>query len=241
MKGFEKSWIPVVLLLALSSCDSVFGLGEEKHTTIYREVMDNGARYAVAVPKSLKKDQPAPLVLALHYGGTVTPYYGMEAMITIFEPALRKLGAIMVAPDCTGNTWVSSRSEEDVLAILDRVASEWDIDPERTLITGYSMGGAGTWHLAPRHPDRFKVALVVSGYPPTGVLDGPWTTPLYVIHSRTDEILPYEETVAAVEELESRGVTVELDLLGGIAHYQTDLFIRPMKQAVPWIKDMWER
>jgi predicted peptidase len=228
-----------LVVFPLLSCDSLMGLGEEIHATIHQETMDSGARYSVAVPSDHKMNRAAPLVLVLHYGGTVTPYYGTHALTEIFEPGLRKLGAIMVAPDCTGEDWTDPQAEEDVLAILDRVMAEYNIDPKRILITGYSMGGIGTWYLAPRHPDLFSAALVVSGYPPQGVLDEPWTTPLYVIHSRADEILPYEATTTVVEELQGRGVPVELDLKGTLGHYQMDMFIKPIKEAVPWIEGVW--
>ena len=240
-RGPGMVWAWPLAVLPLMSCDYIMGLGEEVHATIHQEVMESGARYSLAVPKDYKPSRSVPLVLALHYGGTVTPYYGTEALIGIFEPGLRKLGAIMVAPDCTGDDWTDPQAEEDVLAILDRVIAEYNIDPQRTLITGYSMGGIGTWYLAPRHPDRFSAALVVSGYPPEGVLDGPWTTPLYVIHSRADDILPYEATTAAVEELQGRGVQVELDLKGTLGHYQMEMFIDPIKEAVPWIKEVWNQ
>lgn len=227
--------------LPLISCDFIFGPDEEVHSTIHREIMESGARYSVAVPNTYNGDRRAPLVLALHYGGNVTPYYGTGALIEIFGPGLKKLNAIIVAPDCSGTDWTDPRAEEDALAILDRVRAEYNIDPERTLITGYSMGGIGTWYLAPRHPDLFKVALVVSGYPPEGVLDGDWTTPLYVIHSRADEILPYEATETAVEALQRRGVPVEMDLRASLGHYDMESFVAPIREAIPWIKGIWNQ
>lgn len=235
----RKTWVLLMAVLPLISCDSIMGVGEEIHATIHQEAMENGARYSVAVPTGYKEGKATPLVLVLHYGGTVTPYYGTQALTEIFEPGLRKLGAIMVAPDCTGEDWTDPQAEEDVLAILDRVREEYNIDSQQILITGYSMGGIGTWYLAPRHPNLFSAALVVSGYPPQGILEEPWATPLYVIHSRSDEVLPYEATTTAVEELQGRGLNVELDLKGTLGHYQMDMFVKPIKEAVPWVKGVW--
>ena len=114
-----------------------------------------------------------PLILALHYGGHGAPYYGKDILTGLVEPALREVEAIIVAPDCTGDDWTDAQSEEDVIALLDHVQGAYNIDPQRILVTGYSMGGIGTWHLAARHQDRFTAALVMAGVPPPDRPPGP--------------------------------------------------------------------
>jgi predicted peptidase len=66
-------------------------------------------------------------------------------LTSLVEPALRELRAIIVAPDCNGSDWTQSNSEQDVLELLDHVEAAYNIDPNKTLITGYSMGDIGTW------------------------------------------------------------------------------------------------
>ena len=89
---------------------------------IQEQVLQPGdRRYTIAIPASYTGDQPVPLVLALHYGGTVTPYYGKGFLVGLVEPALRDLGAIIIAPDCTADDWTQPESETDVLALLDHV------------------------------------------------------------------------------------------------------------------------
>jgi hypothetical protein len=41
------------------------------------------------------------------------------------------------------------------------------IDPRRVVLKGFSMGGAGTWHLGLRHPDRFAVIQPGAGFTTT--------------------------------------------------------------------------
>ncbi len=62
-------------------------------------------RYTLSVPESFSPQQPVPLIIALHYGGTVTPWYGKGYLSILVEPALRELGAVMAAPDCPANGW----------------------------------------------------------------------------------------------------------------------------------------
>lgn len=196
-------------------------------------------RYAMAFPAGYTGDQPVPLVLALHFGGKVTPYYGKLFLTGLVEPGLRELGALIVAPDCSARDWIQPESETDVLALLDHMLTTYNIDSQRILVTGYSMGGIGTWYLAAHHPNRFAAALVMSGSPPPSVVDVEWQLPLYVIHSRQDEVLPFEETEAVVHRMKTRGAPVELVAVGGITHYETNRFIAPLRAAVPWIQKAW--
>jgi predicted peptidase len=198
-------------------------------------------RYTIAIPKSYTGDQPLPLILALHFAGHGTPFYGGLFLTGLVEPALRELQAIIVAPDCTAADWTRPQSEADVLALLDHVQNTYNVDPRRTLITGYSMGGMGTWHLAARHPDRFAAALIMAGAPQPDVLEVQWDIPLYVIHSRQDRVVPLQPTLDAVGQLQAQGVSVELALLDGVDHYDTGRFVAPLQQAIPWIEKAWQR
>lgn len=58
-------------------------------------------RYTLLVPPAYDGETPVPLVVALHYGGEVTPFYGGGMIETLVEPGLGQLGAIIVAPDAT--------------------------------------------------------------------------------------------------------------------------------------------
>ena len=201
-------------------------------------------RYTVAVPEAHADDQPVPLILALHYGWqgkTVPPFHGGGFLTGLVEPALRALGAIIVAPDCTGADWTDLQSETDVLALVDHVQATFNIDPRKTLIAGYSRGGRGTWHLAARHQDRFKAAIVMAGWPPPDVAAIEWTIPLYVLHSRDDELIPLEPTEAAVSQLKAAGVSVELAVVEGITHFETARFADTLRATIPWIEEAWQR
>lgn len=197
-------------------------------------------RYTIAVPAGYSGDRAVPLVLALHYGGHGTPYYGRDFLTGLVEPALRELGAIIVAPDCTGSDWTQPDSEQDVLDLLDHVEATYKIDPSQTLITGYSMGGIGTWYLAARHQDRFAAALPMAATPPSSALDAAWHIPLYVIHGSQDELFPLGATETAVDHLVTKGVSVELVVLDGVSHYETHRFIQPLQESVPWVQEAWK-
>ncbi len=208
---------------------------------IEQKVLQPGdQRYTIAFPTGYSENTPVPLILALHFAGHGTPFYGRMILEELVKPALGDLGGLIVAPDCTSDSWSNPQSEADVLALLDYVSNNFAVDPERVVVTGYSMGGNGTWYLAARNPGRFSAALVLSGWPPdeVGLVD--WQVPSYVIHSRQDELMPLEPTRFAVTALAEKGVEIELMVLDGITHFETFRFIDPLRSVVPWIEQVWQ-
>ena len=204
---------------------------------IYEQLLQPGdRRYTIAIPDGYTHGQARPLVIALHWGGPVTPYIGKWYLLGLVAPALSELGAIIAAPDCTAEHWADLRSEQVVIDLLDYLTESYTIDSQRVLLTGYSMGGIGTWILAARHQARFSAALIVSAKPPTDVIDIDWDIPLYVIHSRRDEIFPLNDTQTTVTQLQAKGVDVELQIVEGFTHFQTEQFVQPMQKAIPTIK-----
>jgi predicted peptidase len=197
-------------------------------------------RYTLALPPSLSSDRPRPLVVALHYGGRVTPYYGKPFLLNLVLPALGKLGAIMVAPDCPGEGWTDPRSEEAVLALIRQVEKDYAVDPRRILITGYSLGGIGTWHLALKYPNLFSAAIPIAGMPPQGIVVGPAGPGFFVIHSETDEIFPMEALRKFIRFCETQGLSIHFSPVAGLSHYKYDTFVPALKEAVPWLESLWK-
>jgi len=196
-------------------------------------------RYTIALPATYTGREATPLVLALHYGGPVTPFFGKDILAGLVEPALRELGAIIVAPDCQHGNWTNPHSESEIIALLEHLQAHYPIDAHRTLLTGYSLGGAGTWYLAARNQDRFAAAIPLAGWPQPDSAAVEWKIPLYAIHSRWDEVVPCECTEQMVKQLRDRGVAVELVLLDGISHYEVERFVEPLRAALPWIRRAW--
>ena len=216
--------------------------GRAGQPEIRQEVVPgSGQRYTISIPAGLEPDQPAPLVVALHYGGTVTPYFGGPFLTGLIEPGLRELEAIIVAPDCTRGQWTGPEAEGDVLALVEHVQKTWATDPKRTLLTGYSMGAIGTWAIAARHQDRFTAALIISGRPLEGSGEVDWRIPLYIVHSRLDEVVPLQLTADVVRQLSRRGARVRLVVVDDLTHYQVPAFTRHLHGAVPWVKHAWKR
>lgn len=223
----------------------------------------SGLRYAIAVPETYDGSEEVPLVLALHFGwGEALPSnYSAVFLQILVEPALQDLGAIIVAPNCPARSWVDRRSEEAVMALLDDVRGEYRIDADRIVVTGFSLGGIGTWYFASRHADLFSAAIPMASVPviaadpwpqPTtpqrygeeGSVtwpDGLLRLPIYVLHSRDDDLIPVGPVEKAAAELAGLGADIEFAAVDeGIGHHDTPSYVSYLQRAVPWLKEVWD-
>lgn len=76
-------------------------------------------------------------------------------------------GAIVLHPfgrQCIG---YKSAGETDVMDAIDFVCANYPVDPDRIVLMGFSMGGAGVWHLAAHYSDRFIAASPGAGFAET--------------------------------------------------------------------------
>lgn len=215
-----------------------------KKAGIHEEVLSlksgNTMRYTLSIPDSYSQ-QPVPFVLALHYGGTVTPYYGRGILAYLVEPALRELAPIIAAPDCPARGWDNPTSEAAVMELVNHIKENYHIDDKRIVVTGFSMGGIGTWYLAGRYSEVFSAAIPIAGTTDADTIARIGDIPLYVIHSRADRVLPIAPTEKIVADLKSKGKPVEFVVLKGVDHYDTSGFSGALKGAVPWLKKIWNK
>lgn len=111
---------------------------------------------------------PVPLVCHLHGGG------GLGVISPDMQSELDDRGWIGIAPDgrawglaAAGCSWGTSAAyvdnpdpnvgpgERDILDAIDWAAANFPVDPDRVYLTGFSMGGRGTYIIGLRNPDRF--------------------------------------------------------------------------------------
>jgi predicted peptidase len=210
------------------------------HERTLVRVGEPGVSYAISLPPSYSSSTPAPLILALHYGigNRDSTGVGSDLVKGIIGPALEGLGAIIVAPDSVRGNWSTSENEKAVNALLDMVMAHYAIDRKRVAVTGYSMGGTGSWYLAQKFPERFSAVLPIASRPPASAVG--WRLPVLAIHSRDDQVVPFDPAAARIAEIQKAGVNARLIALTGIAHYEAGRFREPLRQAIPWLQEVWK-
>ena len=197
-------------------------------------------RYAIDIPANYSPATPVPLILALHFGVGARDAAGAggDVVQILIGPALAELGAIIVAPDSVRGNWSSPENEKAVNTLLDMVTAHYAIDKTKVVVTGYSMGGQGSWRLPEKFPGRFSAAIPVAGRPPASASG--WRLPVLAVHSHDDQVAPFDPTEARIAELQKAGVNAKLIALNGITHYETSAFRDALREAVPWLREVWE-
>ncbi|MBI4850215.1 MAG: prolyl oligopeptidase family serine peptidase [Acidobacteria bacterium] len=235
-------WSIIVLFFITTIFTNINVLAEnELKAGVYEKqmVLKDGSmlRYTLVLP-NLNSNKKFPLILGLHYGGEVTPYYSRGYLEKLVIPAFKSLDTIIIAPDCPGTDWRDPKSEEAVLELLDKISKELPVDNSHVVITGYSRGGIGTWFMAAKHPELFSAAIAVSASPK----DEPSAkVPFYVIHSRKDEIFELEPVEEAVKKLQNKGTKVELQIIDDISHFETVRFADPLSKTIQWLNNVWDK
>jgi predicted peptidase len=199
--------------------------------------------YGLYVPGDYTAGRPRPLILALHPGGERTANYGSRFMQQVVLPALTDLGAVVVAPDCPvqAKSWADPMADRSVMAVLDKVRQEYEIDSRRVLVTGFSMGGRGTWFMSSQHPDFFTGAIAMAAS--TGDLpqDRLARIPTYVIHSRDDRVVSFDQAEQNARQLEGLGRSIKFEEVRGPGHFDMGGYIEPLRRAGRWITAAWAK
>ena len=197
--------------------------------------------YGMSVPADAAAGRSRPLILALHPGGDRMPGYGARFLQQVVLPALADLGAVVVAPDCPARarSWNDPIADRAVIALIDEMRRENQIDERRVLVTGFSMGGRGSWFMASRHSDLFTGAIVMAGAAGDLPQESLATMPTYVIHSRDDQVMPFGPAERTARELEKLGRTIKFEALSGPGHYDMGAYVEPLRRAGRWIAERW--
>jgi predicted peptidase len=199
----------------------------------------SGRRYTIGIPENYAQGEKVPLVLALHWAGPVMPYTGEMILLGLAVPGLYKLGAIIVAPDRTQEDWANPIAEAELLELLDFIQENYRIDEHKVVVMGYSLGGIGAWYLVARNPERFSAGIALSAILPKEARGIPWKTPMYVVHSFQDKVFPVQKVEKVIDSMLDEGAPIEFKVIDGPGHYETEQFIKILREAVPWVKRKW--
>ncbi|HWD75064.1 MAG TPA: prolyl oligopeptidase family serine peptidase [Solirubrobacteraceae bacterium] len=126
-------------------------------------LLDQVQPYAVYVPTTYTPGSRTPLTWLLHSLEVNYNQYGA------LDPQLiRQLcqdrGSICATTEGFGPAgWYYNEAETDFWQVWRQLAQTYTLDPSRTVISGYSMGGWASYKLAFEHPDAFAGALVLDG------------------------------------------------------------------------------
>ena len=122
---------------------------------------------------------------------------------------------IVISPQSPcGEYW----NVERLSALLDQVIVSYPVDPDRLYLTGLSMGGYGTWHLAAAQPERFAaIAPICGGGNPQGARHLK-NLPVWAFHGAKDNVVPLSESEIMVSALKARDGNVKFTVYPEAKH-----------------------
>ena len=184
-------------------------------TSCHGMFVGNLQPYEIYVPSAEAPQQGFGLVLALHAStANSNEYMGSRSQT---EFAHRGQGAIALTPlarDPQGD--YTDATEADVFEAWADVARHYRLDPGFTDISGYSMGGGGTYKLIERWPDLFARGMGTAAAPMDGgtqeqSMASLRNDPIMTWISSGDEGTPIDQQQQAISSLESHGVRFTFD------------------------------
>ncbi|MCA9115865.1 MAG: prolyl oligopeptidase family serine peptidase [Planctomycetaceae bacterium] len=202
-------------------------------------------RYVVYLPPGYTPHRKWPVLLYLH-GASERGTDGLRPLNNGLAPMIRArpngIPFIAIFPQSTDRSsrilqgWAAESEHADrALAILDDVSRDYAVDPERVILTGWSMGGHGVWSLAAKHPDRFAALVPVAAGGEPEVAARVKDLPVWAFHGRLDRAVPAVTGRKMVEAHQAAGGSSRFTEVRSEGHavwryaYGTDAVLRWMQ------------
>jgi predicted peptidase len=113
---------------------------------------------------------------------------------------------IIVSPQCPKDVgW----QPEHVIGLIEHIRQRFSVDRDRVYLTGYSMGGFGTWQTACHNPDRFAAIAPLAGGGDESQAERLVNMPIWAFHGMKDKSVPFESSEKIVEAVKKCGGHVE--------------------------------
>jgi predicted peptidase len=237
-------WIPVLIggmiltigLISASkaSAESWQDLLESKK---FESVNGRSMPYRLLKPETIEPGVSYPLVLFLHgigERGTNNSKQLTHGIVAFTKQENRqKYPCFVVAPQCpVEDSWVplislllwqsmrdkSTPALKVALELVDKLAIDLPVDPQRIYITGLSMGGFGVWEAISRRPDFFAAAIPICGGGDSNQASKLKGLPIWAFHGNIDVTVPTSRTLTMVEAVRRAGGHPKLTIYPGVGH-----------------------
>lgn len=208
MKGLKTRLILFVIFFSHASALAQVDLG------VNRILEPQSLNYLISTPQGYSAEGAgSPLILFLHGGDrSNTKHHPMRYAL---EAGL-EFPFMVVAPHCSnGCSWSSA----DIDALLNEVVKTYNVDQKRIYITGYSMGGYGTWSVISRFPNWFAAAAPIAGGGNSRTICSAKNVSVLAFHGDKDSVTPYSGSKRLVDALVDCGATARLETFKGGDHW----------------------
>jgi predicted peptidase len=251
------------LLILSLGVENALGASPEQGFLKRTVMVGEGQRgYRVYIPENFDPKKKYPVVLFLH--GSYQWGEDNEGQLGFGLPAMMRPGGrvgmklepkllssfIGVFPQSRVQTpWVGEMAEYAVKA-LDQTVAEFKADSRRLYVTGFSLGGYGSWYVAAKYPGKFAALVPIGGNikipetfprpiiekfvppdmlalydardPHAAFVKAVGKTPVWIFHGETDEQIPVSEARSTAEAVKAAGGRVQYTEYKGAGHFICD-------------------
>ncbi|MCW3018200.1 MAG: peptidase, partial [Solirubrobacterales bacterium] len=158
--GYSNRWYVTPLALGEGVVDA-----EGANTYTGPTYLGRVQPYAVYVPSTYNpsKPKPAPLTWILHSLGSNLNQYGGLAPTQLEEECQDRASICATTEGFSDGQWYFEAAQDDFWDVWHQLAADYDLNPDATVISGYSMGGFASYKLALEYPDLFAQAMPLEG------------------------------------------------------------------------------
>lgn len=134
----------------------------------YRSRIDGSVQpYGLLVPEDYDSRRPIRLDVVLHGRGATLNEVSFIAQHENAKPVEPRSGVLQLNVFGRTNNAYRWAGETDVFEAIESVRKRYAIDPDRIVLRGFSMGGAGAWHIGLHYPDRWAAVEAGAGFTET--------------------------------------------------------------------------
>ncbi|WP_010588136.1 carboxylesterase family protein [Schlesneria paludicola] len=197
----------------------------------YERVLRDDAgehKYLVFIPTGYRSEKASPAMLFLHGAGERGTDNRLPLTVGIapfIQARVQSFPFLVVIPQCEMadgrilESWNADHvNGKRALAILDDARKHYNFDEKRVVLTGWSMGGYGTWSLATAEPTRWSAVVPLSGGGDARRVEGLKDVPVWAFHGEKDTLIKSEDGRKIVEALSAAGGTATYTELPDAGH-----------------------
>jgi pimeloyl-ACP methyl ester carboxylesterase len=196
-------------------------------TRIDGDLLDN----LVEVPADYDPATPIPLRVSLHGGvGREAPAAGGQPARPLSNRNPAGAREIVIHPRAwSSSAWWRPEQVDNILKLVERAKSDYNIDESRIYVTGISDGGTGVYYLAMREATLWSACVPLNGHPlvianPQTGADGQLYSgnlancPLYIVNGGKDRLYPAASVAPMVDLFKRAGVPLRWQVHPDGAH-----------------------
>ncbi|MGD8501019.1 MAG: prolyl oligopeptidase family serine peptidase, partial [Phycisphaerales bacterium] len=193
-----------------------------KHARTFNRYLQRGQSclYWITLPKGYDKEEKKwPMIIYLHPSSLQG--HDLSMIRTPIPPDIDEIKNdfpfVVLTPQCPDeyDAWPSDL----VVELVDEMVKHYNVDARRVYVTGFSLGGRGTWSVAVDHPEVFAaIAPVAGSYGHPERISRIKDVPVWAFHGDSDGLVMFGPVRDMVQDLRDSGGNVRFTIYEGAGH-----------------------